>query len=181
MFGGDDIIKSPKCFSVLFSCIGNCSLVVQTQTLYFQLSFVLGWPAEDHKMETWFWILGWSLSILSMTGNGFIIFLVCRRRRLRNKTNAFVVSLALADFCVGWSTLPSLFICEEITGCDPTAFIANGVDYFRWLFAYASVTNLCSLVLDRYIAIVRPLHDRTDNACTVSTSRCSIQSLRKVF
>ena len=24
-------------------------------------------------------------------------------------------------------------------------------------------------------------HDRTDNACTVSTSRCSIQSLRKVF
>ena len=25
------------------------------------------------------------------------------------------------------------------------------------------------------------VHDRTDNACTVSTSRCSIQSLRKVF
>ena len=24
-------------------------------------------------------------------------------------------------------------------------------------------------------------HDRTDNSCTVSTSRCSIQSLRKVF
>ena len=24
-------------------------------------------------------------------------------------------------------------------------------------------------------------HDRTDKACTVSTSRCSIQSLRKVF
>ena len=142
---------------MLFSCIGNCSLVVQNQTLYFQLSFVLGWPPEDHKMETWFWILGWSLSILSMTGNGFIIFLVCRRRRLRNKTNAFVVSLAVADFCAGWSNFPSLFVCEEITGCDPTAFIASGVDYFRWLFSYASVTNLCSLVLDRYIAIVRPL------------------------
>ena len=27
----------------------------------------------------------------------------------------------------------------------------------------------------------RHKHDRTDNACTVSTSRCSIQSLRKVF
>ena len=25
------------------------------------------------------------------------------------------------------------------------------------------------------------IHDRTDNACTVSTSRCPIQSLRKVF
>ena len=154
MFEGDDIIKSTKCFPMLFSCIGNCSLVVQTQTLYFQLSFVLGWPPEDHKMETWFWILGWSLSILSMTGNGFIIFLVCRRWRLRNKTNAFVVSLAVADFCAGWSAFPPLFVCEEITGCDPTA---SGVDYFRWLFIYASVTNLSSLVLDRYIAIVRPL------------------------
>ena len=108
-------------------------------------------------METWFWILGWSLSILTLTGNGFIIFLICRRRRLRNKTNAFVVSLAVADFCAGWSAFPPLFVCEEIIGCDPTAFIANGVDYFRWLFMYASVTNLYNLVLDRYIAIVRPL------------------------
>ena len=27
----------------------------------------------------------------------------------------------------------------------------------RWLFGYASVTSLCSLVLDRYVAIVTPL------------------------
>ncbi|CAH3148102.1 unnamed protein product, partial [Pocillopora meandrina] len=121
------------------------------------LSFVLGRPPEDHKMETWLWILGWSLSILSMTGNGFIIFLVCRRWRLRNKTNAFVVSLAVADFCAGWSAFPPLFVCEEITGCDPTTFIANGMDYLRWLFGYASVTNLCGLVLERHVAVVKPL------------------------
>ena len=108
-------------------------------------------------METWFWILGWSLSIVTMAGNGFIIFLVCRRRRLRTKTNAFVVSLAVADFCVGLSAVPSLFVCEKTTGCDPEAPFANRVDYLRWLFTYASVTNLCSLVLDRYIAVVKPL------------------------
>ena len=34
----------------------------------------------------------------------------------------------------------------------------------------------CSFLLSRI-----GLHDRTDNACTVSTSRCPIQSLRKVF
>lgn len=108
-------------------------------------------------METWFWILGWSLSILAITGNGFIIFLVCSRRRLRTKTNAFVVSLAVADFCVGLIAVPSLFVCEKTTGCNPEAFKANGVDYLRWLFAYASAANLCSLVLDRYIAVVKPL------------------------
>ena len=31
------------------------------------------------------------------------------------------------------------------------------MDLVRWLFGYASVTNLCSLVLDRYIAVVKPL------------------------
>ena len=60
-------------------------------------------------MKTYFWILGWSLSILAVTGNGFIIFLVCGKRKLRTKTNAFIVSLAVADFCVGMSTVPSLF------------------------------------------------------------------------
>ena len=113
----------------------------------------------DHKMEmkTWFWILGWSLSILTIIGNGFIIFLVCSKRRLRTKTNAFVVSLAVADLCVGLSVVPSLFFCEMATGCNPQAVLAGGIDFIRWLFGYASVTNLCSLVLDRYIAVVKPL------------------------
>lgn len=108
-------------------------------------------------METWFSILGWSLSILAITGNGFIICLVGRRRRLRTRTNAFIVSLAVADFCVGLTDFPSLYVCEEIVGCDPKAFLASGVNYLRWFFGYASVTNLCSLVLERYVAVVKPL------------------------
>ena len=31
------------------------------------------------------------------------------------------------------------------------------MELVRWLFGFASVTNLCSLVLDRYIAVVKPL------------------------
>ena len=109
-------------------------------------------------METWFWILGWSLSILTIAGNVFIVFLVCRRRRLRTKTNVFVVSPAVADFCVGLVAFLPLFVCEKTTGCSPGAFKENrAVELIRWLFAYASVTNLCSLVLDRYIAVVKPL------------------------
>ena len=55
------------------------------------------------KTEAWFWVLGWFLSILTIIGNGFIIFLVYNKRRLRTKTNAFLVSLAVADLCVGIS------------------------------------------------------------------------------
>ncbi|CAH3184730.1 unnamed protein product, partial [Porites lobata] len=49
--------------------------------------------------------LSWFLSLLSITGNGFTIFLVCSRRNLRTKTNAFIVSLVIADFCVGLSDI----------------------------------------------------------------------------
>ena len=104
-------------------------------------------------METWFWILGWSLSILTITGNGFIIFLVCSKRQLRTETNAFVVSLAVADFCVG-GVVPSMFFCEMATEC--TRQQLNWIRFLRLLFSYASVMNLCSLVVDRYIAVVKP-------------------------
>ncbi|XP_078342266.1 melanopsin-like [Oculina patagonica] len=108
-------------------------------------------------METWFWILGWFISILTITGNGFTVFIVCRKRHLRTKTNAFVVSLAVADFFMGMSSVPSQFFCEMATWCNSRGLLADGIDYIRWLFAYASVGNLCSLVLDRYMAVVKPL------------------------
>ena len=113
-------------------------------------------------MELWFWILGWILSILTIAGNGFIIFLVCKKRQLRTKTNAFIVSLAVADFCVGVSVVPSFFICDITGGCDwSTGHHPLWTLGIRWLFGYASVMNLCSLVLERYIAIVKPLKYRT--------------------
>ena len=108
-------------------------------------------------MDTWFWILNWCLSILVITANGFMIFLILSKRQLRTKTNAFVVSLAVADLLVGMSAVPSLFFCELATGCNSQAVFADGMDFIRWPFVYASVMNLCSLVLDRYIAVVKPL------------------------
>jgi len=108
-------------------------------------------------MENWFWILGWSLSILTMAGNGFVIFIVCRKQRLRTKTNAFIVSLAVADFFVGMSAVPSLFFCEMGSGCNLQDLFYDGIEFIRWLFMYTSDANLCSLVLDRSIAVVKPL------------------------
>ena len=108
-------------------------------------------------METWFWVLGWFLSILTMVVNGFVILLVCRKRQLRTKTNAFVVSLAVADFGVGMITVPSFFFCTLATEC-PQGSNEELIEAFLNLFTlYASGTNLVSLVLERYVAIVKPL------------------------
>ena len=109
-------------------------------------------------METWFWIVGWFLSILTTTGNGFIIFLVCRKRQLHTKTNAFVVSLAVADFCVGMTVVPSLFLKYKTSIHHKLQTrLPGGTEFVRWTFMVTSVTNLCNLVLDRFIAVAKPL------------------------
>ena len=114
-------------------------------------------PLTAAKMETWFWILGWFFSFLTITGNGFTIFLVCSRRNLRTKTNAFIVSLAVADFCVGLSVIPSLFLCDFTNTCHWPQYWLSWVNFVRWLLSNTSVVNLCVLVLDPFIAIVHPL------------------------
>ena len=103
-------------------------------------------------METWFTILGWALSIMAAAGNGSIIFLVCSKRRLLTKTNAFIISLAVADLGVGVSVFPPQFFYVDNL---PSRYMT--ISPIRWLFGYASATSLCSLVLDRYVAIVKPL------------------------
>ena len=108
-------------------------------------------------METWFWIFGWFLSFLTIIGNGFTIFLVYSTRNLRTKTNVFIVSLAVADFCVGLGVIPSMFLCDITNTCHWPHSLMSWVAFIRLLFSNTSAVNLCSLVLDRFIAIVYPL------------------------
>ena len=96
---------------------------------------------------------------MTAAGNGSIIFLVCSKRRLHAKTNAFIISLAVADLGVGASVFPSEFSCEIVkTSHNSSSRCKINIDGIRWLFGYASVTSLCSLVLDHYVAIVKPLN-----------------------
>ena len=121
-------------------------------------------------MELWFWVLSLFLCILTIVGNGFVIFLVGRKRQLRTETNTLIVSLAVADFAVGMIAAPSYFLCNMINECisdkKASSFVIN-----VWVFIlYASGTNLFSLVLERYIAVVKPL-----KYITFTTSRRVIQ------
>ena len=107
-------------------------------------------------MENWLNIIGWLLSVVTATGNGFIVFLITRTRRLNFSANWFVLSLAVADFGVGIAVFPSGYFCNYLAECNLRVYIA-----FFWFFLHSSVTNLCSLTWDRYIAIVHPLKYNT--------------------
>ena len=92
-----------------------------------------------------------------MVVNGFVIFLVCSKRQLRTKTNTFIVSLAVADFGVGMLAVPSRFFCSLATECPLSSKEGLIVIFVRVFIVYTSGTNLVGLVLERYVAVVKPL------------------------
>ena len=104
-------------------------------------------------METLLYSIGWLLSIATALGNGIVVFLVAKNRRLHSTSaNKFVLSLAVADFSVGIVVFPSSYFCHNSPACNLRVHMA-----FFWFFLHSSVTNLCALAWDRYIAIVHPL------------------------
>ncbi|KAL9988597.1 hypothetical protein ACROYT_G003059 [Oculina patagonica] len=107
-------------------------------------------------MENWFNIIGWLLSIVAAAGNGFVVFLVAKNRRLHYSANWFVLSLAVADFGVGMAVFPSSYFCINSVACNLRVYSA-----FFWFLLHSSVTSLCVLTWDRYIAIVHPFKYNT--------------------
>ena len=67
------------------------------------------------------------------------------------------MSLAVADFGVGMIAVPSRFFCSFATECTPRSKEGLIVIFVEVLIIYTSGTNLVSLVLERYVAVVKPL------------------------
>lgn len=103
----------------------------------------------------WFFILGWFFTIVAVLGNSLVMYLIVTRARLHGATNWFVLSLALADLCVGFTYFPLLFISSFF----PELPLDHTGIWFKLshTFLYSSSTNLCALTADRFLAITMPL------------------------
>ena len=105
-------------------------------------------------MSEWYWYTGWLPSLLAVAGNAIVIYLIVTRRRLHTTKNRFVLSLAVADLCVGGCFYPGHAICHLLASSCKYARISDDIAV---LAIYSSVCNLCAMALDRFIAIVKPL------------------------
>ena len=102
-------------------------------------------------MAAWFILSGWFLSIITVVGNGFVVFIIAQNHRLHSSANWLVLFLAVADLGVGVVSFPIGYLCT-MAACNLSVYMA-----FHWFFLHSSVANLCVLTWDRYTAIVHPL------------------------
>ena len=127
-------------------------------------------PLEDVPKSSdrfsWVWIPGWSLTVVGILGNTMVIYLIAANRRLRTQVNVFILSLAIADLCFSLSYFPTFFACEFFTDLHCDRQLRK---IFAAYFAYTSLTNLCVVTFDRYVAIVMPF-----KYVSFMTSRCVV-------
>ncbi|NXS71031.1 DRD3 protein, partial [Pandion haliaetus] len=92
-------------------------------------------------------------------GNVLVCLAVLRERTLQTTTNYLVVSLAVADLLVATLVMPWV-VYLEVTGGVWT-FSRICCDIFVTLdvmMCTASILNLCAISIDRYTAVVKPVH-----------------------
>ena len=116
-------------------------------------------------LEVYGIILGSFLAILAVTGNTLVVLAIYRTSTLQNITNYFLVSLAVADLCVGVFVLP-VWMARLVTSLKASR-LNDAMEFFYIQSFTASTYNLCAVSIDRYIAIKLPL--RYHSLMTVKT------------
>ena len=101
----------------------------------------------------WYWTVRVFLAFFTILGNAPLVFLLITRRKLRhNLSNRFVLSLNLADLCVGLFVTPPELLCTYHVQCSRRTQLA-----MYEFFVYVSLLCLCVVTWDRYKSVTRPL------------------------
>ncbi|CAF3131607.1 unnamed protein product [Rotaria socialis] len=100
-------------------------------------------------------------SIIGVIGNLLVCLAIATERRLQNRTNWFLFSLAFADMLVSGLVIP-LAVVKEFTGF----WILGPVLCDLWIFldvcsCTSSIMHIVVISIDRYLAINDPLNTRT--------------------
>ncbi|XP_074540852.1 adenosine A2c receptor [Halichoeres trimaculatus] len=96
------------------------------------------------------------IAVLSTSGNLLVCAAVGLNRKLRTVTNYFLVSLAVADICVGAIAIPCAILTD--VGLPRHSFyLCLLMLSVLIMFTQSSIFSLLAVAVERYIAIFMPL------------------------
>ncbi|KAG5844408.1 hypothetical protein ANANG_G00162210 [Anguilla anguilla] len=107
------------------------------------------------KMPMLYIVIELIIAVLSIAGNVLVCWAVAINTTLKNATNYFLVSLAVADILVGCLAIPfaitiSIGLHSDFYGC---LFLAC----FVLVLTQSSIFSLLAVAIDRYLAVKIPL------------------------
>ncbi|XP_035030930.2 trace amine-associated receptor 8a-like [Hippoglossus stenolepis] len=96
------------------------------------------------------------ITLLTVALNLLVIISISHFRQLHTTTNLLLLSLAVADFCVGVLQMPALLLHNQ--GCWYLGDLMCGAHYFiGFIVISVSVGSMVLISVDRYIAICEPM------------------------
>lgn len=144
-------LKSKNCGKWTNETLHGCPM--KTSGLFFYSCKKVQSAPTPCNMVDWTLSVTYFLSIVSILANGFVIVVVSTKRKLHTTSNAFILSLAVADFCAGFYILPSTHAREHLSSNQSKRMFSS----FQYFLFYTSSWNLCLVTADRYLALTRPL------------------------
>ncbi|XP_060557765.1 substance-P receptor-like, partial [Ruditapes philippinarum] len=98
-----------------------------------------------------------SISVIAILGNGLVIIVIARDKRMQTVTNIFIANLAFADVILGMFTIPFQFHPALHQRWDFPEFLCKLAPSVKVLSVSVSVITLTVISVDRYVAVMYPL------------------------
>jgi hypothetical protein len=100
--------------------------------------------------------------LMSVIVNSFVIFIVCKKQRVRSVTNCLVANMACSDLLIGSVNMPNM-IAEEVNASDAISFggilgslVCKLLVFSQDISAFCSILCLIAIAIERYFAIFFP-------------------------
>ena len=101
-------------------------------------------------------VLYGSISLVAVLGNGLVIFVIVKNRKMQTVTNIFIANLALADVIIGLFSTPFQFQPALHQRWDLPVFLCKLAPSVKVLSVNVSVFTLTVISIDRFVAVLFP-------------------------
>ncbi|XP_063446727.1 substance-P receptor-like [Mytilus trossulus] len=98
------------------------------------------------------------ISLVAVFGNGLVILVVLKKKNMQTLTNIFIANLAFADVALGIFVIPFQFQAVVLQRWVFADFMCSVAPFVKILSVNVSVLTLTLIAIDRYMAVIHPLH-----------------------